>query len=76
MEDALGWIAVLLGALIIKFTGWTVIDPLLSLGISIYVIKNVYTNLKEIWNVILQATPNGIDIDKLSKNLKRKVYRY
>lgn len=71
MEDALGWIAVLLGALIIKLTGWTIIDPLLSLGISIYVIKNVYTNLKEIWNVILQATPDDIDIDSLNEDLRK-----
>ena len=72
MEDALGWIAVLIGAFVIKLTGWTIIDPLLSIGISIYVIKNVYHNLKDIWTVILQATPNEIDIDKLNETLRKK----
>ena len=72
LEDMLGWIAVLLGAIIIKFTGWTIIDPLLSIGISIYVIKNVYYNLKDIWVVILQATPNDFDINHLTNELKIK----
>ncbi len=71
LEDLLGWIAVLVGAIIIKFTGWYIIDPLLSIGIAIYVVKNVLVNLKSIWLVILQATPEDFEIDILVEEIKK-----
>lgn len=70
LEDLLGWIAVLIGAVIIKFTGWYIIDPLLSIGIAIYVIKNVFINLKSIWFVILQGIPEDFEIDILVEEIK------
>ena len=69
MEDALGWIAVLIGAIVIYFTGWTIIDPLLSLCIAVYIFINAFKNMKTVLTIFLQATPEDVDIDKVKESL-------
>ncbi len=61
MEDVLGWVAVLIGSILIYFFNWTIIDPLLSIGITGYVLFNIYGNLKGVFRVILQGTPETCD---------------
>jgi len=63
-------VAVLIGAAIIHFTGWYIIDPILSLGISIFIIINVYKQIKTTLNIILQGTPDAIDIDGLMDSMR------
>lgn len=58
LEDLLGWIAVAIVSIVIYFTDFYFLDPILSLIISIILIKNIYTNLKDIINIIMQALPN------------------
>jgi len=70
MEDVLGWVAVLIGAVVIYFTGWHIIDPILSILIMVYILYNVYHNLKETILIILQGVPQGIDIEKIRNLLK------
>jgi cobalt-zinc-cadmium efflux system protein len=70
MEDVLGWVAVLAGSIIMYFTEWQIIDPILSLGISVYILFNVYKMLKSIFKVFLQATPDNINISDLENKLK------
>ncbi|MGR3809150.1 cation diffusion facilitator family transporter [Jiulongibacter sp. NS-SX5] len=69
MEDVLGWVAVLVGSIIMYFTQWYIIDPILSIGITIYVLYNVYGNLKSVFRVILQGTPEDKNINKLKELL-------
>ena len=71
MEDVLGWIAVLLGSIIMIVWEVPVIDPILSLLIALYILINAYKNLKEFLSVILQGIPNHIDIHQLEEELKR-----
>lgn len=72
LEDVLGWIAVFIGTLLIKITGLTVIDPLLSILISIIVgfkaIKNVWDSV----SVFLEKVPDSINIDDI-KEIVQKV---
>ncbi len=65
MEDVLGWAAVLLGSAIMFFTGWEFIDPLLSIGITMFILYNVYGNLKGVFRVILQGTPEHINLEEI-----------
>ena len=65
MEDVLGWGAILIGSIIMYFTGISYIDPLLSLVVVIWVIINVYRNLKETFSILLQQVPPELDISKL-----------
>ncbi len=57
LEDTLGWIAVLLGAIIMKYTGFAWIDPLLGVLIAFYIIYNALRNLKDALQIFLQAFP-------------------
>ncbi len=70
LEDVLGWVAVLIGSIIMMFTDAPFIDPLLSVLISIFVLYNVYKNLKKSLLVILQGIPEEISIDHIRRKLK------
>lgn len=69
MEDVLGWVAVLIGSLLMLWVDWPIIDPLLSLGITGYVLYNVYGNLKGVLLVVLQAIPEELDETTIKNTL-------
>ena len=62
LEDVLGWIAVLVVAIVLLFTNLTVLDPLLALGITTYILIGVINNLRKMVPIILQAAPENPDI--------------
>ena len=67
MEDVLGWVAVLIISIVMQFYNLPILDPILSISISIWVMVNVYKNLKETFKILLQGIPDNIDIDELQK---------
>ncbi len=69
LEDTLGWIAVLVGAVVIRLTDWTIIDPILSIAISIVIIINAIKGLIEILNIFLEKVPENICVDEVKKEL-------
>ncbi len=69
LEDMLGWIVVLVGALIMKFTDITYIDPIMSIGVALFIFVNAYKNLLSIANLFLEKTPDGVSIDELTEHL-------
>lgn len=71
LEDVLGWVAVLIGSIIMHFTGLTIIDPILSILIACFILFNVTKNIKEIMPILLQATPTNIDEEKIFKELEK-----
>ena len=71
LEDVFGWLIVLVGAVIIKFTDFYIIDPILSILVSIFIIINVVKNLKEITDIFLIKTPKSIDIDEIIEHVKK-----
>ena len=69
LEDVLGWISVLVVSIVMIFVNAPILDPLLSIGITIWVLYNVYRNLKKTFRILLQEAPRDIDIDKLEKSI-------
>lgn len=69
MGDLLGSIGAVVAALIIMNTGWTPIDPILSVLVSCLVLRNAWALLRESFHELLEGTPQEIDIDKLRKDL-------
>lgn len=67
LEDALGWIAVLIGAGVMMIWDIPIVDPLLSIGISLFVLWNVARNLKSVFAVLLQAAPEGFDVGEFER---------
>ena len=64
-EDVLGWVVVLIGAVVIRFTGFTFIDPIMSLLVAIFIVVNATRNLVSILDIFLVKTPKDIDVDGL-----------
>ncbi|MFV0247826.1 MAG: cation diffusion facilitator family transporter [Tenacibaculum sp.] len=69
LEDVLGWLVVLIASVILQFWHIPVLDPILSLLISFYVLFNIYKNIKESIHIILQGTPDNISISKIKRNI-------
>lgn len=69
LEDILGWIAVLIGAIIMHFTNLPIIDPILSILIAMFILFNIYKSLKESFMIILQGTPSTINLKKIHRTL-------
>ncbi len=67
LEDVFGWLIVLIGAIVIKFTNIYIIDPILSILVALFVVINSIKNLTEILQIFLIKTPKNIDVDKLIK---------
>ncbi len=69
LEDVLGWVAVLIGSVVMHFYDIPIIDPILSLGIAGFILFNVYKNLKETIQIVMQGVPNDADIAKITDSL-------
>lgn len=69
LEDVLGWVATLIGAVVMHYTDFVVLDALLSILIAIFILFNVYKNLRHGFQIILQGTPADLDIQKIHDTL-------
>ena len=69
LEDVLGWIVVLIGAIIMQFTDIGIIDSVVSIGVAIFILINALKNLGEVIDLFLEKTPKNIDINELKKHL-------
>lgn len=67
LEDVLGWVAVLIGSIIMQFYDVPILDPILSLLIAAYVLVNVFKNLKTSLHIFLQGTPEEISIAEINR---------
>lgn len=65
MEDVLGWIAVLIVSTVMLFFPFPILDPLLSICITLWVLYNVYQNLSASFRILLQEVPRDVDVPKL-----------
>ena len=65
MGDLLGSVAVIIGAILIRFTGLTWIDPVLGAFIGLWVLPRTWILLKASVNVLLEGVPDGLDLDSL-----------
>ena len=70
LEDVLGWIAVLVGSIIIYFTRWYWIDGVLTIAIALFIGFNAVKNLWNTFKILLQAVPEGIVIENIRKELE------
>ena len=62
-SDMLGSVGVIIGALVIKFTGWTIVDPILALLIGLWVLPRTWVLLRQSGHILMQGVPNGLDLD-------------
>lgn len=58
LEDVLGWVAVLIVSVILQFANWPILDPLLSILFTLFILFNVARNLKSTAKIFFQAVPD------------------
>lgn len=69
LEDVLGWAVVLIGAVIMRFTDFAIIDPLMSMGVALFIIINSLKNLKEVLDLFLEKAPHGINVGEIKEHV-------
>lgn len=69
LEDVLGWVVVLIGSILMKFTDISIIDSIMSICIAIFILINAFKNLKNILDLFLEKTPKNISIKNLKNDL-------
>jgi cobalt-zinc-cadmium efflux system protein len=60
--DMLGSLGVIGGALVIRFTGWAWVDPIVAIGIGLWVLPRTWILLRDSTNILLEGTPRGVAI--------------
>ena len=71
LEDTLGWLAVILMAIVLRFTDWYILDPLLSLVISIFILSKAIPRFWSTLKIFLDAVPEGVDIKQVKSDLEQ-----
>ena len=69
LEDVFGWVAILISSIVLMFVDLPIIDPILSIGLTVYVLFNVLKNLKGVLNIMLQGVPAPYAIDDMEEKL-------
>lgn len=69
LEDVLGWVAVLIMGTVSLFVNLPILDPILSILITLYVLYNALKNLRKTTSLFLQASPRDIDLQSIENQL-------
>ncbi|MEN8655839.1 cation diffusion facilitator family transporter [Streptomyces sp. 21So2-11] len=69
LGDALGSVAVIVGGLVILLTGWQAADPVASIVIGVLIVPRTYSLLRDSLHVLLEATPQDMDLSELRRHL-------
>lgn len=71
LEDVLGWVAVLFVGIISLFVDLPILDPILSIGITLYITANAINNLRKTLRLFLQASPQNIDTEQIEARIQQ-----
>jgi cobalt-zinc-cadmium efflux system protein len=70
MGDAASCVAIIVGAILIRYTGWLVIDPLLSMLISLVIIWTAWDIFKDSLNILLEGLPKGMQLAEVTRQMR------
>jgi cobalt-zinc-cadmium efflux system protein len=70
LGDAIGAGAIILGAVAIRYTGWTYIDPILSIALGGLIVYTAWDIVRESLNILLEGLPQGIALEKVTKAME------
>ncbi|HEX4773811.1 MAG TPA: cation diffusion facilitator family transporter [Bryobacteraceae bacterium] len=71
LGDAVGAVAIIGGAIVIYYTGWTYIDPILSICLGVLIIYTAWDIVKECLNILLEGTPRGIAVQEVTAAMSK-----
>jgi len=73
ISDLLGSVAAIIAAIVILYTGWTPIDPILSIVITLLIVRSAWLITKESGHILLQGAPSTIDVREVSRDLEETI---
>jgi cobalt-zinc-cadmium efflux system protein len=71
--DLLGSIAAIVAAIIIIYTGWTPIDPILSIAVAALILKSAWSLVKRSAHILLEGAPEWLDVEAMQKRIVSRV---
>ncbi len=69
LEDVLGWALVLVGAVVMRFTDFALIDPILSIGIAVFIFAGALKNLRIALELFLEKAPHGVSVAEIKAHV-------
>jgi cobalt-zinc-cadmium efflux system protein len=73
LGDMLGSVAAIVAAIVIIFTGWTPIDPILSVLVSVLILSTAWSLMRDAAHLLLEGTPGRIDRDAIVDDLQKSI---
>jgi cobalt-zinc-cadmium efflux system protein len=70
LGDALGSVAIIIGAIVIHYTGWLSIDPILSILIAALIVWSAIDIIRESLNILLEGLPRGLSLQAISEAMR------
>lgn len=70
LGDALGSVAIILGAIAIQYTGWLRVDPILSIAIAVLIVWTAWDIIRESLNILLEGLPRGIRLQEVTSGMR------
>ncbi len=70
LEDVFGWLIVLIGAIIMRFTNFAILDSVLSIIVAVFILVNAIKGIVMVSNIFLEKTPKGICLHHLEETIK------
>ena len=71
LDDVLGSVAVLVSGIIIRFTGWTLVDPILSILLGCFLIFGVWRVFRDAFRILIDATPENVEFDEVTAFIRQ-----
>lgn len=69
LEDVLTWIVVLVGAVVMRFTDQTILDPLVSIGVAVYIFVHAIRHLRAVVDIFLEKVPDGYSVEDVRRQV-------
>lgn len=73
LSDTFSSVAIIIGAVIIRYTGWNFIDPILSILIAVVILLWAQKLLRDSINILMEGTPKGVFIDEVEDTIKTEI---
>lgn len=69
LSDALGSVGIIIGALVIRYTGWNWVDPLIAVAIALWVLPRAWLLLRESTNILLEGAPHDLEVEQIEQEI-------
>jgi len=73
LGDLLGSVAAIVAAIVILYTGWTPIDPLLSVLVALLILRSAIALARQSGHILMEGTPKGLDMEEIKLDLLNSV---